>query len=707
MPSPRLLFALFIAPSLATLAIAADAPDTSRGDRLLREYFQRQVMQLQKACLADIRNKEDWNQHRAEYRRQLQEMLGLEPWPEKTDLQATVTGKVQRDDFVVENVHFQSRPGLYVTGNLYLPKGLEKPAPAILYVCGHGRVKKNGISYGNKARYQHHGAWFARHGYVCLTIDTIQLGEIEGIHHGTYGIRRGGDWNYRWWWPARGYTSAGVEAWNGIRAIDYLQSRDEVDDDRIGVTGRSGGGAYSWWVAALDERVKAAVPVAGITDLENHVIDGTIEGHCDCMFMVNTYRWDFPQVAALVAPRALLISNSDKDGIFPLEGVVRVHAKTRDIYRYLGAADRLGLQITEGPHKDTQELRVHAFHWFNRFLKDDRSLIRQPAEPFFEPEELKVFDKLPEDERVTSVDEWFVQQAEKPKVPTSEEEFAGMQKQWMGQLRTKVFAGWPDKPEDLQLKEVARVARDGIDFAAYDFVSQSPYRLRLYLMHRAGLKRDELDLVVLNLLDEQGWQEWLAMAGTGFADQLQGESLPEADKEEFASHKKMFAAQKWAMAYVAPRGIGPTAWSTRDRKRVQIRRRFHLIGQSRDAMRVWDCRRAVAALRNAPGMAKIPLWLQSEREMAGVALYAALFEPDIVRLDLHALPKTHQDGPIFLNILKYMDLPQAVAVAAQHAKVRLYQQDDTGWDYPQSVLGALGTDEKHLQVRVLPPAQGE
>ena len=69
--------------------------------------------------------------------------------------------------------------------------------------------------------------------------------------------------------------------------------------NRIGVTGRSGGGAYSWWIATLDERIKAAAPVAGITDLQNHVVDGVAEGHCDCMFQVNTYRWDFAQVAAL------------------------------------------------------------------------------------------------------------------------------------------------------------------------------------------------------------------------------------------------------------------------------------------------------------------------------------------------------------------------------------------------------------------------
>ena len=127
---------------------------------------------LSERCLADIRSLEDWQARRGEYRRQLQEMLGLWPMPERTDLQPVITGKLEHPDFTVEKLHFQAMPKLYVTANLYLPKKLEQPAPAILYVCGHGRVITNGVSCGNKAGYQHHGAWFARNGYVCLVIDT-------------------------------------------------------------------------------------------------------------------------------------------------------------------------------------------------------------------------------------------------------------------------------------------------------------------------------------------------------------------------------------------------------------------------------------------------------------------------------------------------------------------------------------------------------
>src|SRR4030042_756170 len=265
----------------------------SRADAMLADYFRAETAKLRDRCLTGVKSLEEWQAKRQLYREQLFEMLGLMPLPEKTDLKPVVTGKLEHELFTVENVQFQSSPGLYVTANLYIPKSLEKPAPAILYVCGHALVKKDGVSLGNKTAYQHHAAWFARQGYVCLVIDSLQLGEIEAIHHGTYRYNM-------WWWNCRGYSSADVEAWNCIRALDYLETRKEVDKERFGVTGRSGGGAYSWWISAIDERIKAAVPVARTTDLQNHVVDGCVEGHCDCMYIVNTYRWDYPLGAARV-----------------------------------------------------------------------------------------------------------------------------------------------------------------------------------------------------------------------------------------------------------------------------------------------------------------------------------------------------------------------------------------------------------------------
>lgn len=694
----------------ATATPGADSPrnsarDTSRGDAMIAAYFRAETRKLTERSLAAVQTKSDWEQIREVERIHLLDMLGLDPMPKKTPLNAQVTGTVEHDEFLVENLHFQSRPGLYVTANLYRPKETNgKKLPAILYVCGHGRVKKDGISYGNKTHYQHHGAWFARNGYVCLTIDTLQLGEIEGIHHGTYS-------KDRFWWNSRGYTPAGVEAWNCVRALDYLQSRPEVDGDRLGVTGRSGGGAYSWWIAAIDERIKAAVPVAGITSLKNHIVDGTIEGHCDCMFMVNSYGWDFAQVAALVAPRPLLISNTDKDRIFPLDGVVDVHRKTRRIYELYGAEKNLGLQITEGPHSDTQELRIHAFHWFNRFLKNEKPLIEKTAVKFFQPEQLKVFDTLPDDEINTTIDESFVPLAREPDLSDESSEFrtgncqlAGLRKR----LVEKCFRAWPQPAlkkfrEEVSLKTRHTGKHDGLQLTCYDFESQPHIPLTLYVLQSADLPSDEVKLSVLHLLDENGWRQFLSLARNSFPDFFEGEVEAKADPEAWAATHRMLRSRPWAMAYLCPRGIGPTAWDQSPFTQTQHRRRFALLGQTLDGMRLWDTLRGVAALKQASGESSGEVWLQARGTMAGIGLYAAIMDWRIARLDLYELPVSHHESPEFLNVLRLTDIPQVVAHLRYRTNVVIYDDEPARWAFPRKVAELKkGLRGGGLQIRPVP-----
>ncbi|MFT5468967.1 MAG: dienelactone hydrolase [Verrucomicrobiales bacterium] len=675
-----------LAPFSATAQNPKPLPWNDLGNDELERYFERRVAELENP-MAGIETLADWQATAPKLRQQLLEMLGLDPMPEKTDLKATVTRKIEREQlgFTVENLHFQSRPGLYVTGNLYLPKNPKGKVPAILYVCGHGSKVIDGVSYGNKTSYHHHGAWFAQNGYACLTIDTLQMGEIEGIHHGTYKYDR-------WSWISRGYTSAGVEAWNCVRALDYLQSRPEIDGEKLGVTGRSGGGAYSWWISTIDERIKCAVPVAGIASLRNHVIDGCVEGHCDCMFQVNTYAWDYGQLAALVAPRPLLISNTDNDRIFPLDGVVDVYNQARRIYELHEGPKAIGLNIEEGPHTDTQPLRTSAFHWFNRHfkgtaLKDTYSLA---ATPFFEPQELKVFQQLPEDELNTTIDESFVPLAPEPTAPMQPKD----SETWMAALKEKVFLNWNDEAEPL-LKQTHSSSKDGLHLEAFELTTEPDVTCPLYLVHRDGVKLEELQLVVLNVLDHDDWNDFIKGIPTQFPDAFPGVDLPETDAEQLDAEKQMHESFEWGMAYLCPRGIGPNAWPDSKRKQTQIRRRFVLVGQTRDGQRVFDIRQAIRALR-VHGVEDTPLWMQAAGDMAGNALYASLFvDKPVATLDLHRLPTSHLDGPAYLNVLRFLDMPQAAAMAAQRSKLRIYTADENAWAY----LSESAPEDGRVQLR--------
>jgi dienelactone hydrolase len=657
---------------VAFVALAAE-PDSSS---TLERYFERRVAEIEKHPQPVPSSADEWERMRAAGKADLAEM------PERTPLNVVKTGEVAGDGFVVEKLHFQSRPGLYVTANLYRPAQSGGRLPAILYVCGHSNMKaKDGGSLGNKTGYEHHGAWFARHGYVCLILDTVQLGEIRGEHHGTYSFDR-------WWWISRGYTPAGLEAWSGIRALDYLETRPDVDATRFGVTGRSGGGAYSWWIAALDDRIKVVAPTAGITTLRNHVVDGAVEGHCDCMFMVNYRGWDYDRVAALIAPRPLLISNTDKDSIFPLDGVISVHSSVRRIYKALGADEKLGLQVAEGPHKDLQPLNVGAFAWFERFLKgaDPMALLDEPARKRSEPESLRVFAEIPKDQINTVADESFVPRAGVT-VPTDSAAWDVQHAGWMKALRQTVFAAWPEKPCDL-----VTTPRDGIAFNEvavqfWDFTPQEPWRLRMWVLRDAAAKPEEIREVTLEVLDAKRWAELGGLLPEGDPGNLSAFKVPAPGAFNRVS-KELFGTKK-ALAFVCPRGVGPTEWSGAKKTQTQCLRRFYLLGETLDGMQAYDIRRAIALFRETP-YGKTRLLLRGEGRMGVNALYASLFEDGIAGIELTAPPVSHMDGPVYPGVLRFLDVPQAVAMAAARSKVVLRGVDKSAWTFPIATAAMSG-----------------
>lgn len=643
------MFCRLFVPWLFLVAVAAMAQQFPASWRLtdtnLAAYFAAEVGRIESRCLADVQTLGDWTAQREERCRQLFDMLGLWPLPPRTELKAVVTGTVDADDFTVEKLHFQSQPGLYVTGNLYLPRNLAAPAPAILYVCGHAQVKTNDISYGNKTAYQHHAAWFARHGYVCLTIDTLQLGEIQGDHHGTYRLGQ-------WWWNSRGYTPAGVEAWNCIRALDYLETRPEVDRQRIGMTGRSGGGSYTWTTAALDDRVKVAAPVAGLTDLRNQVLDGAVEGHCDCMFFINTHRWDFALNAALIAPRPLLIVNTDADNIFPLDGVQRIFAKTRRLYELHEAYDKLGLVIGPGPHQDSQNLQVPVFRWFNRHLKGEDPVLTDAAEKPFTPDQLRVFDGLPADQRNTRIQEIFGA----PPNPTPTDLNTLRQR-----LRELVFRGWPDEPGPLALREVSAEEHAGVRLRVFEFLSQPHVPLLLFVADRPGSTPMRTRL---QLLDDTGWTNWLAAMRPRFGRLLAGyEAAVPAGAVPAAAEPN----GEEMVAWLAPRGTGPHAWPGDERKQVQLRRRFQLLGQTVDGMRVWDIRRGLRAVQQLSGRQDVLLAASGRQAVS--AVFSIVFEDTPPNVELDGLPKSFRDEPDFLNIARVTGTAHALDLVRQRTRV--------------------------------------
>ncbi len=643
--SAGLVLSLFCFASLAQAQVH-DPPDQGEpGDEMIQNYLRHETGKIEADVLGSARTAETWGRIRPRYVQEYFDMLGLWPLPGRSPLHATVTRTLNRGDYLVEMVHYQSRPGLYVTGNLYRPTNMvsSEKLPAILYVCGHSSRGRN----GNKTAFQSHGIWFARHGYVCLIVDTLQLGEIPGIHHGTY--REG-----RWWWLSRGYTPAGVECWNGIRGIDYLQSRPDVDPDRIGVTGISGGGAATFWITVGDERVKAAVPVSGMADLTSYVPNRVINGHCDCMFLYNAYQWPWTRIAALAMPRPLLFVNSDQDNIFPMDANERVINRLERIYSLFGAGDRVDSLVSIGGHAYRKDLRQAAYRFMNTYLKNDArpvldsevDLVTGPREEIhpISPEELRVFPKdsdIPKDAINSRVDTEFVPMARLE--PSKDMRFETWKLQVIERLRTLTFHHFPEiipPAERWQGKSLDAFAATADPFRRAQTgiveVSTEPgIHIRLRELQRPAGRADRVLLYVTHSKVEDVPPPWM------------GDLIAKGD----------------AVFICEPRGIGGSRWTRKDPPNY-VERSHYLLGRTVDSGRVWDVAAVARHLRRAQPQA--PLFVTGESGAGVLGAYAALLAPEISGVILSQVPESHMNeaAPVLLNVLRVCDIPDALGLLA-------------------------------------------
>jgi dienelactone hydrolase len=613
-------------------------------DAMIQGYMKAEAEEIEADFLAGIKSAEGWNEQHSRWRQEYFDMLGLWPIPEKTPLQATITHTLDRGDYFIDMLHYQSRPGLYVTANVYRPAKIaaDERLPGVLYVCGH----ESRTRHGNKTAFQSHGIWFARHGYVCLIVDTLQFGEIAGTHHGTY---RDG----RCQWLSRGYTTAGIECWNGIRAIDYLLSRADVDPQRIGVTGISGGGAATFWIAAADERVKIAAPVSGMADLIAYVPNRVINGHCDCIFLYNTYQWPWTRIAGLIAPRPMLFVNSDRDWIFPMDANQRVINRLERLYSLFGAGELVDSVVSVGAHEYRKDIRQAVFRFFNTHLKNDPRLILDsevdlvagPPNGFhpIPPQQLRVFPDdtdIPNDALNARIDQEFVPigQVEVPRKGA----FESWKDELITRLRRMSFHHFPERIP-------AARSTSASDSAEIIQVETEP---GISVRIRAVRSPPDADRVVM------------LVSGTDV------ESDPPAWLDGFVTKQD-------AIYVCEPRGMGGKPW-TRDDSLNYVERSHYLLGRTVDSGRIWDIAAAARYLK-ARHHGDVSVNLFGESTSAVLALYAALLEPEVAGLVLLEPAGTHMSDSAasLLNVLRVCDIPDVLGMLAPRPVTIITDQSES------------------------------
>ena len=300
---------------------------------------------------------------------------------------------------------------------------------------------------------------------------------------------------------------------------------------------------------------------------------------------------------------------------------------------------------------------------------------------------MKVFEKLPEDAINRTIQETFVPKAAAADLKPLDWEQKS--ESWLAGLRNFVFAGWP-ATSTTQWRTRFSVERDGVLLRGVDFMSQPEIRLRLYVL--SNIENRPAQQIILNVLGGETnatstaalqWSDFANFLNSEFPDDICEERVPHPGKSaiSFEKLKPLVLKEGAAIAFMAPRATGLNAWSGDERAETHLRRRFMLLGQTLDGMRAWDIRQAIRTVRSMAG-SNAPVRLQAQGNMAVNALYASLFER-VNELQLWNLPPSHRDGPDYVNVMRIIDIPQAVFLAQRNSSVALHECTGSTW---QSVL---------------------
>jgi dienelactone hydrolase len=336
----------------------------NRFPRMVQEYFVdhlRQVEQQADRRRAALQSRADAEAYVRDVQEKIQRCFG--PWPQKTPLNPRTTGVIERDQYRIEKVIFESRPGFLVTGNLYLPKGRPFPLPGVVGVCGHSNNGKASEPYQSFAQ------GLARQGYVVLIFDPISQGERLQYPNEKLGSRIGigvrehlyeGNQQF-----LIGEFFGSWRAWDGIRALDYLLTRPEVDPRHVGVTGNSGGGTMSTWLCGVDGRWTMGAPSCFVTTLRRNCENELPADTEQCPPRALKLGLDHSDFLAAMAPKPVIILTKEGD-FFDVRGGEEAYGRLRRLYGLLDAGQNVSLFTGPGYHGYSQENREAMYGCFNR-----------------------------------------------------------------------------------------------------------------------------------------------------------------------------------------------------------------------------------------------------------------------------------------------------------------------------------------------------
>lgn len=330
--------------------------------------------------LVQYKSLEQWEPVADRLREQVLTSCGLNPMPRKTPLNAKVFGRIDRGDYTVEKVYFQSYPGFYVVGNLYRPKSKPGPFPAVL--CPHGHAENGRLETSENYSAPARAINLAKLGMVAFAYSMIGYNENTQVVHRFATTPRQELWSI---------GPGALQLYNSIRAVDFVSSLPDVDPNRIGCTGESGGGTQTFMLSAVEPRIKVNAPVC--------MISAIMQGGCVCenapLLRIDTNN---VEIGSLMAPRPMMMIAATGD--WTNETLGREYPATRQVYKLYGADSKVGVFLQDTGHNYNTASREHVYPWFQRFLLNDKSagdVTKELPYTVEKTEDLIAFSALPKD----------------------------------------------------------------------------------------------------------------------------------------------------------------------------------------------------------------------------------------------------------------------------------------------------------------------
>ena len=550
---------------------------------------------------------------------------------------ATVTHRQEYPGYSIENLVLETAPEVYLTANLYLPRTGGEPFPVVLYQCGHA----------NKSLFRRHGAWFAAHGIAMLVMDNIEMGEVEFTHHGVYS-------NAWFHWYSRGFSPLAAELLNARRAIDYLAARPDLDRNRIGATGRSGGGMATFFLAALDERIAASAPVSGTLSTTGWIKHRLSVAHCDCQYPINTYGLLYSEIGAMIAPRPQLLANADADPGFPMDAFKEMVDTIGEIYRLYEKSGALRTAITPGGHTDTEAIRLPVYSFFlKEFLGTSEAVTTEgPVEEPL-PEALICFrNGLPIDARLTRIDEVLSPTRAAPRSAVRAQARPGEIDALRVALRSEVFRYYPDQPSPLTPEWSGETVMQGRRIRKVSFTSFEGLRVKaIYSLPVGAASTDKLPAVLL-VDHRKGIPVW-------------GNEQP-LERNQWGNRAVLIVETLDR----GTRALEQNLRSFSDNDLVHhMKRQAMVAGTTIESMQVYEILRSLELLRSLSNVNPATVTVLGKGEDGVNGMYAALLDGKVSRVILHSPPASHIHGPHYLGVLRHTDIPETAQLLAETVRV--------------------------------------